>query len=98
MNAGPVALEVQVRRTDLRETRVAERRVPEAAGLEPGRFGHPTLGHARLAQIGAPDLDLERDRSGVHFAILIERSRNSFVYVLFTSNGLSTPMYSTTRS
>ena len=37
MNAGPVALEVQVRRTDLRETRVADRRVPEAAGLEPGR-------------------------------------------------------------
>ena len=34
----------------------------------------------------------------IYFVILIDRSRNSFVYVLFTSNGLSMPMYSFTRA
>ena len=36
--------------------------------------------------------------SGDYFGILIERSRNSFVYTVFTSNGLSSPMYSRTSS
>jgi hypothetical protein len=46
MNAGSVALEVQVRRADLRETRVAERPMPDAAGLEPG---HAVLRIERFA-------------------------------------------------
>ena len=37
MSAAPVALDVQVRRADLRDARVVEGPVPGATGLEPGR-------------------------------------------------------------
>ena len=63
----------------------------EAQGLE---TGPPQVGLEDEAVMPRPQDDaVVRDQNGdLISGILIDLFRNSFVYVVFTSNGLSTPM------